>query len=70
MSIKKAQKIVNELEEKFGFLTLSYQNSELEVIKDLLDKFLELDIETEDLDDPEECCDHDKDDVDEEDSPF
>jgi len=55
MSLKKAQKIVNELDDKFGINALGYQNSELEIIKDMLDNFLELGVETEDLQEPEDC---------------
>jgi hypothetical protein len=54
-SIKKAQKIANMLEEEFGFFMVQYTNNDLETLKNKLDEFLLLDVDTEDLEDPEDA---------------
>lgn len=59
MSVKKAQAIVNKVEEELGFTMTMYQNSDLEYLKTKLEEFLELDIETEELQDPEELSSDD-----------
>ena len=54
MSIKKAQAIVDEVYEATGVSLVSYQLSDLNFLKEKLEDFIELEIETEDLDDPED----------------
>ena len=54
MSVKKAQNIVNEVEDRMGIALVSFQNNELEWLKDRLEKFLDLEIETDELSDPED----------------
>ena len=55
MSVKKAQSIVNEVETRLGITLVTYQNSELEWFKSQLEEFLDLEIETDELSDPEDC---------------
>lgn len=55
MSLRKAQAIANVLEEELGFSLVSYQNSDLEFLKNKLEAFLELEIETEELEDPSDA---------------
>ena len=52
MSVKKAQNIVNQVEDRLGISLVSYQNNELEWLKDQLESFLEQEVETEELADP------------------
>lgn len=54
MSIKKAQKIANKLDEEFGIFLTSYQLSEIERINALLTQFVDLGVETEDLADADD----------------
>ncbi len=51
---KKAQKIVNEVDAELGIALVAYQNSELEYLRDQLNKFLDLDVDTEDLHDADD----------------
>lgn len=51
---KKAQKIVNEVDRELGIALVAYPNSELEWLKGRLEKFLELEVETEDLHDADD----------------
>jgi hypothetical protein len=53
--IRKAQDIANMLEEELGFFLASYQMSDLELLRDKLDEFLQLGVETEDLEDPDDA---------------
>lgn len=55
MSVNKAQRIVNEINERMGISLVSYQNHELHWLKSQIDDFLDLEIETEELQDPEDC---------------
>lgn len=55
MSVKKAQKIVNEIEDRLGITMTAYNNSELEWLKSELENFLDLEIETDELSDPDDC---------------
>jgi hypothetical protein len=55
MSVKKAQGIVNEVEDRLGVSLVSYQNNEIEWLKSQLEEFLDLEIETDELSDPEDC---------------
>jgi hypothetical protein len=55
MSVKKAQGIVNEIENRLGVSLVSYQNNEIEWLKSQLEEFLDLEIETDELSDPEDC---------------
>ena len=54
MSIKKAQNIVNQVQDRLGISMVAYQNSELEWLKNQLEKFLDLEVETEELSDPDD----------------
>lgn len=54
MSFKKAQTIVNQVEDKLGIVLTSYEHSELVYLRNQLNKFLELEVAPEDLDDPSE----------------
>jgi len=55
MSVKKAQSIVNEVEDRLGITLVSFQNSEIEWLKAQLEDFLDLEIETDELEDPANC---------------
>ena len=55
MSVKKAQGIVNEVDNRLGITLVSYQNNEIEWLKSQLEEFLDLEIETDELSDPEDC---------------
>jgi len=59
MSVKKAQSIVNEVEDRLGITLVSFQNSEIEWLKAQLEEFLDLEIETDELEDPEDLSDDD-----------
>lgn len=54
MSVKKAQKIANKLDEEFGIFLTQYQVSDVEAIRDLLDDFLDTGAETDDLADADD----------------
>jgi hypothetical protein len=54
MSVKKAQEIANVLDRDLGFSLTSYQNNDLEFLKAKLEEFLDLEIETEELQDPDD----------------
>jgi hypothetical protein len=54
MSVKKAQAIVNEVQDRLGFSLVSCQTNELEWLKDKLETFLDLEIETDELSDPDD----------------
>lgn len=60
MSVKKAQAIANSLEDQFGFFLVQHQNSELELLRNMIDEFLELGVETEELEDPEDVDQEDE----------
>jgi len=62
VSVKKAQKIVNEVEVRLGLTLTAYQNNEIEWLKDQLEEFLDLEIETDELSDPEDCIEDNLDD--------
>lgn len=62
MSIKKAQNIVNQVEDRMGISLVSYQNNEVEWLKEQLEDFLNLEIETDDLSDPDDLYVEDEDD--------
>ena len=67
MSIKKAQNIVNQVQDRLGISMVAYQNNELEWLKNQLEEFLDLEIETEELSDPDDLYDDDIGDDDDED---
>jgi hypothetical protein len=56
MSVKKAQQIANELEQELGFSLVSYQNADLEFMKNKIEEFLDLEIDTEELEDPDDAA--------------
>ena len=62
MSIKKAQKIVYELDEELGIFLTQYQRSELEYLKSKLEEFLDLEIDMDDLQDADDYEPEDEDD--------
>ena len=64
MSLKKAQDIANELDRELGFSLTSYQNQDLAFLKTKLEAFLELDIDTEELEEPDLSFDTEWDDDD------
>lgn len=66
MSIKKAQKIANLIESELSINLTSFTNQELELLKSRLEEFLELEVETDELSDPEDDLSFDEDDADEE----
>jgi len=53
-NLKKAQRIVNEVDAELGIALVAYQNSELEFLRDKLVKFLNLDVSTDDLHDADD----------------
>lgn len=57
MSIKKAQKIVKDVYEELDINLVAFQVSNLQFLKDKLEDFLEQEVETEDLADPDEPSD-------------
>jgi len=66
MSIKKAQDIANVLAEELGFSVTSYDNVELAFLKSQLEEFLDLEVDTAELEDPadieyDEDTEYDKD---------
>lgn len=52
MSIKKAQSITNAVYDRAGISLTSFQTNEIEWLKDQLETFLELEVDTEELSDP------------------
>jgi len=64
-NLKKAQKIVNQVDGELGIALVAYTNSELEYLRNQLNKFLDLEVETDDLHDADD--DDLLDDVDDED---
>ena len=66
MSLKKAQEIANVLDRDLGFSLTSYQNTDLEFLKSKLESFLKLEIDTEELEEPDDSLDTewDEDDLD------
>ena len=54
MSVKKAQSIVNEVQTRMGITLVAYQRNELEWLIKQLEAFLDLEIETDELSDPED----------------
>jgi hypothetical protein len=61
MSVKKAQSIVNEVEGHLGITLVAFNNDEIEWLKSKLEEFLDLEINTDDLQDPEDCEQEDED---------
>jgi hypothetical protein len=59
MSVSKAQKIANMLDAEYGFNMVAYQRSELEFMKNKLEEFLDLEVETEELEDTSDLSDDD-----------
>ena len=59
MSVKKAQSIVNDVVDRLGITLVAFQNSEIEWLKNQLEEFLELEIETDELEDPEDLSEED-----------
>ena len=55
MSFKKAQGIVNELYYKYGVDILAYQNNEISDLKNSLEEFIDLEVDTDELVPPEDC---------------
>ena len=55
MSLQKAQKIVNLVDEQFGISLVGYTTAELQVLKNKLVAFLDLEIDPEDLSDADEA---------------
>ena len=53
MSVKKAQKIVNDVHGELDINLVSFQLSDLQFLKDKLEDFLEQEVEIEDLADPD-----------------
>lgn len=54
MSLKKAQKIAEDVNNEIGFNLVKLPVADLQYLKDKLEDFLELEVETEDLVDPDE----------------
>jgi len=54
MSVKKAQKIVKDVYDELDINLVSFQVSDIQFLKDKLEDFLEQEVETEDLADPDE----------------
>lgn len=52
---KKAQHIVNEVDYKLNLSLVGYENSELELLKNKLQEFLDLEVSTDELVDAEEA---------------
>ena len=57
MSIKKAQSIANQLYARYGLDLVAYQNDEITQLKDQLEEFVELEVDTDELEVPEDCAD-------------
>jgi hypothetical protein len=62
MSVNKAQEIANVLDRNLGFSLTSYTNSDIEFLKTKLEEFLELEVETEELEEPDDDRDMSEDD--------
>lgn len=56
---RKAQKIVNEVDERLGLALVAYSNEELMYLRDMLDQLLQTGIEMDELVDAEEDDMHD-----------
>ena len=54
MSVKKAQKIANEIYEEFGLSLANMVLSDLESLKEKIDLFLSLNVETDEICDPDD----------------
>lgn len=57
MSIKKAQEIANVLDRELGFSLTSYQNNDVEFLKTKLEEFLDLEVSTDELEEPDDSFD-------------
>ena len=57
MSLKKAQEIANVLDRELGFSLTAYQVADLEFLKTKLETFLALEVDTEDLEEPDDSFD-------------
>ena len=66
MAVKKAQKIVNEVDRELGITLVAYQNSDLEFLRKKLEEFLALEIDTEELEDADDADDFGMEDEEEE----
>ncbi len=55
MSVKKAQTIVNSLYQRYGIDLVAYQNDEIAQLRDQLEEFVDLEVDTEELSVPEDC---------------
>jgi hypothetical protein len=53
-TIKKAQSIANRIQDRVAFNVVAYQRDEIEWLKTQLEDFLDTEIETEELTDPDE----------------
>jgi len=68
MPIKDAQKIVNRVHDRMSMSLVTYQRDELAWLKDQLENFLDTEVETEELSDPDDADAEFNDMEDEEDS--
>ena len=57
MSVRKAQSIVNEVDGNMGISLVAFRLDELEYLKSKLEEFLELEIDTDELQDSETTSD-------------
>lgn len=57
MSVRKAQSIVNEVDGNMGISLVAFRLDELEYLKSKLEEFLELEIDTDELQDSETTFD-------------
>jgi hypothetical protein len=55
MSVKNAQGIANQIQDRLGISIVSFSNPELEWFKAELESFLDLEVDTDELADPEDC---------------
>jgi hypothetical protein len=55
MSLNKAQRIVNQLYERYGIDMVAYQTDELSHLKEQLEEFLDLEVDTDELAAPEDA---------------
>lgn len=69
-NVKKAQKIVNAVDAELGIALVAYQVGELEYLKTQLTKFLDLEVDTDELHDADDADFLDDEDLSDDDMPY
>ena len=70
INLKKAQKIVNEVDGELGISLVAYEISELEFLRSKIDALLDLGVEMDDLHDADDDDLFDDEDLSDDDAPY